>query len=235
MNSSIMNWKQQDKWTWKELTALLLLEFGVVIGCIKFVIAPMYTAWFSNELYSGTLMGLTIAIVLLLGVYFIALRPQRLSWSEVGLRSFPAKDWWRIVGWTLLYLVGSIVVMELTVLLVGNSYDNSKTEAMQQNVTVFAVSISFISAAIISPIYEEIFYRGFLYRWLRTRLGVGGGIFLSSSIFTIIHIPTYNAMPVNFLCGIVTAWAYERTNSIWPAMIIHGAINAIAVLLTSLG
>ncbi|TVX91737.1 CPBP family intramembrane glutamic endopeptidase [Paenibacillus agilis] len=235
MKSAVMNWKTQDNWTWKEFAALLLLEFGFVIGVIKFVVAPMYTEWLSNELYSGTLMGLTIAVVLLLGVYVIALRPQKLSWSEVGLRSFPAKDWWRIIGWTLLYLVGSVIVMEMSVLLVGNSYDNSKTEAMQQNVTVLAVSISFITAAIISPIYEEIFYRGFLYRWLRTRLGIGGGILISSLIFTIIHIPTYNAMPVNFLCGVITAWAYERTNSIWPAIIIHSVLNAIAVLLTSLG
>ncbi|PGE90290.1 CPBP family intramembrane glutamic endopeptidase, partial [Bacillus toyonensis] len=74
-----------------------------------------------------------------------------------------------------------------------------------------------------------------LYRWLRTRFGMMWAIFLSSLIFTIIHIPTYNAMPVNFLSGIVFAWAYERTNSIWPSVIIHGLTNGIMVLLTIMG
>lgn len=113
--------------------------------------------------------------------------------------------------------------------------ENSKTEAMQQSITFFTVLIAFISAAVISPIYEEIFYRGFLYRWVRTRLGFVGAIILSSFIFTIAHIPTYNVMPVNFLSGIIFALAYERTNSIWPSVIIHGLTNGIMVLLTSLG
>ena len=56
---------------------------------------------------------------------------------------------------------------------------------MQQNLTFFLVLIAFISAAIISPIYEEIFYRGFLYRWLRTRTGFMGAILISSLIFTV--------------------------------------------------
>lgn len=234
MNNNVEMWKQKDLWTWKEFAALLLLEFGFVIGCIKFVVKPLYTEWLGDELYSGTLLGLTIAIVLMTGVYLIAIRPKRLSWSEVGIRAFPAKDWGRILIWTLILIIGSVLVMELTNLL-GNTYENSKTEAMQQNVTFFTVLIAFVSAAIISPLYEEIFYRGFIYRWLRTRLSMRWAILLSSLIFTIVHIPTYNAMPVNFLCGVVFAWAYERTNSIWPAVIVHGLVNGIAVVLTSLG
>ncbi|WP_422658516.1 CPBP family intramembrane glutamic endopeptidase [Paenibacillus sp. EC2-1] len=234
MNSNVENWKQQDPWTWKECAALLLLEFGFVIGCIKFVVKPMYRDWLGDELYAGTLIGVTIAIVLLTGLYLIAIRPKRLSWDEVGVRTFAAKDWGRIFVWTFVLIIGSVLVMELTNLL-GNTYENSKTEAMQNHVTFFTVFIAFVSAAIISPLYEEIFYRGFLYRWLRTRLSMRWAILLSSLIFTLAHIPTYNAMPANFLGGVVFAWAYERTNSIWPAVIVHGLMNGIAVVLTSFG
>ena len=118
---------------------------------------------------------------------------------------------------------------------IGNTYENSKTEAIQQNLTMFHFSIAFVSAAVISPIYEEIFYRGFIYRWLRTRIGLGSAILLSSLIFTIVHIPTYNAMPANFLGGVIFAWAYERTNSIWPGAIIHGLVNGVFLLLTVIG
>ena len=234
MNSSLINWKKQDYWTWKEFAALLVLEFVFVIGFLKFTVKPVYSEWLGDELYAGTLMGLTIAVVLLLGVYFIALRPKRLSWSEVGVRSFPAKDWGRILLWTVLLIMGSVLLMVLTSF-IGNTYENSKTEAMQQNVTLLTVFIALGSAAIISPLYEEIFYRGFLYRWLRTRIGMRWAIYLSSLIFTMVHIPTYNAMPVNFLSGIVFAWAYERTNSIWPAVIVHGLVNGVAVVLTAAG
>lgn len=115
-------------------------------------------------------------------------------------------------------MVSAVIIVVFTSF-IGNSWENSKTEAMQQNVTFFTVLIAFISAAVISPIYEEIFYRGFLYRWLRTRIGFIGAILLSSIIFTIVHIPTYNLMPVNFFSGIIFALAYERTNSIWPSAV----------------
>ncbi|MFJ7310730.1 CPBP family intramembrane glutamic endopeptidase [Peribacillus frigoritolerans] len=234
MKTNEMNWKEEDRWGLKEFIFLMLLEFVFVIGCIKFVVHPIYSHWFDNVLYAGTLMGLTIAIILILGVYFIALRPKKLSWSEVGIKKFTVKDWKIIVVFSVILMVGAVIIVVLTSF-IGNSWENSKTEAIQQKVTFVTVLIAFISAAVISPIYEEIFYRGFLYRWLRTRIGFIGAILLSSTIFTIIHIPTYNVMPVNFFSGIIFALAYERTNSIWPSVIIHGLTNGIMVLLTSLG
>lgn len=228
-----MKWKEQDPWGMKEFILLMVLEFVFVIGCIKFLVQPLYARWLDNELYAGTLMGLTIAITLILGVYFIALRPKKLSWDEVGIKPFAVKDWKTIVLFSSILMVGSVIIVALTSL-IGNSWENSKTAAIQQNTTYITVLIAFISAAIISPIYEEIFYRGFLYRWLRTRIGFIGALFLSSTIFTIIHIPTYNVMPVNFFSGIIFALAYERTHSIWPSIMIHGLTNGIMVILTSL-
>lgn len=231
MEINRVNWKEQDYWGLKEFVFLILLEFVFVIGCIKFVVQPIYSHWFDNDLYAGTLMGLTIAITLILGVYFIALRPKKLSWSEVGIKKFASKDWKTIIVFSIILMVGATIIMVLTSFL-GNSWENRKTETMQQNITFFPILIAFISAAIISPIYEEIFYRGFLYRWLRTRIGFISAVLISSIIFTVVHIPTYNAMPVNFFSGIIFALAYERTNSIWPAIIIHGLTNGIMVVLT---
>ncbi|MDT0161308.1 MULTISPECIES: CPBP family intramembrane glutamic endopeptidase [Bacillus] len=234
METDTTNWKRQDPWGWREFILLMLLEFIVVIGGIKLLVQPIYAELFKDDLYAGTLTGLTIAIILMLGIYFIALRPRRLSWKEVGVKAYSLKDWKLIGLYSAVLLIGAVIIVVLTSF-IGNTWENSKTEAMQQNVTFFTVLIAFISAAVISPIYEEIFYRGFLYRWLRARMGLTGALLLSSLIFTIIHIPTYNVMPVNFFSGILFALAYERTGSIWPSVLIHGLTNGIMVMLTSLG
>ncbi|WP_113928835.1 type II CAAX endopeptidase family protein [Bacillus sp. P14.5] len=234
METNQMSWKKRDPWGVKEFVLLLLLEFVFVIGVVKFTVQPIYASWLNNELYAGTLMGLTIAIILVSGVYFIALRPKKLSWSEVGIRPFARKDWKLIILFSIVLLVGAVIIVVLSSF-VGNTWENSKTEAMQQNVTFFTFLLAFVSAAIISPIYEEIFYRGFIYRWLRTRVSFKGAVLLSSLIFTIVHIPTYNVMPVNFFSGIIFAVAYERTGSIWPPVLIHGLTNGTMVLLTSMG
>lgn len=228
-------WKTTAPWSWREFVFLLLLEFVFVIAVVKHGVQSLYLSWLGNPLYAGTLTGFTIAIVLLAGLYFIALRPHRLPWAEIGLRRFPVKDWWRILLWILVLIVLSAAVMLLTISLLGNTVDNSKTESLRQNVTWFPVLIAIITAGVISPLYEDLFYRGFMYRWLRARVGIGWGIMISSIIFTAAHYPTLNAMPVNFIAGVILAWAYERTGSVVPAMIIHGVTNTIAILLTVTG
>ncbi|WP_318245277.1 CPBP family intramembrane glutamic endopeptidase [Paenibacillus gallinarum] len=115
-------------------------------------------------------------------------------------------------------IVSSVMTAYLTSLF-GNTVDNSKTESLQENITIFTILIGIVSAGIVSPIYEEIFYCGFIYRWLRTRVNMIWAIVISSLIFTFAYFPTINAMPVNFISGIVFAWAYERTGSVVPGMI----------------
>lgn len=227
-------WKKMDRWTWREMIALLALEFIFIVYVVKYPIQAMYEKWLENTLYSGTLTGLSIAIILMLGLYLFALRPKGLAWSEVGITKFPVRYWWRIVIWLLILIVLSLTALYLTSFL-GNSVENTKTESIQQNVNMLTVIIAIVSAGIISPIYEEIFYRGFIYRFLRNRVGMNWAIIVSSLIFTLAHFPTTNAMPVNFISGIVFAWSYERTGSVIPGIIIHGVFNTIAVLLTAFG
>ena len=229
-NGKIADWKRKDPWDAKTFLLLMLLEFGLVMILVKGHLQSLYNQCLGNSLYAGTLTGATIALILLAGVYFLALRPHNKTWLAVGVRSFRKKDWGIIILCVLFLLVAGAAVMA-AVSFFGVSYENSKTDTLTGEISPSAILLALVSAAVISPVYEEIFYRGFLYRWLRTRLGAVAGILLSSLIFTAAHYPVTNAMPVNFLDGIVFAWAYEKTHSIWPGVIIHGVVNAVSILL----
>ncbi|WP_409275027.1 lysostaphin resistance A-like protein [Neobacillus sp. SCS-31] len=220
-------------WSYKELGLLLLLTLVIVPVGIEFLLHDFLLQIFQDRLYSGTATGFVMAVVFTLGVYFIAIKPNRLSWDAVGLRSFSGAYWKWIIVWTVVLILASVlIVILMETFQIG--VDNVKTESLKANLNWFTFSIGFISAAIISPIYEEIFYRGFVYKWFRMKWGVSAGIFISSIIFTIVHIPTYNTLPVNLISGMIFAWTYEKTGSVLPAMIIHGTFNGIAVILTSL-
>lgn len=41
MKKKDMNWKDQDPWGLKEFLLMMILEF--VIGCIKFLVKPIYS------------------------------------------------------------------------------------------------------------------------------------------------------------------------------------------------
>ncbi|WP_077623299.1 CPBP family intramembrane glutamic endopeptidase [Sediminibacillus massiliensis] len=222
------------KWSYRELVLLLGLTLIVVPVAIEFLLHDYLYDLFKDRLYSGTLTGLVMAIVFSSGVNWIALKPHRLGWKAVGVRSFEKSYWKWIFMWLVVLIAASMLAL-IVMDFLRISAENTKTASLKENQTWLTVSIGFLSAAVISPIYEEIFYRGFLYKWFRMKWGVSTGIIVSSVIFTIVHIPTYNTLPVNFLSGIVFAWTYEKSGSILPGMVIHGMFNGIAVILIALG
>lgn len=232
MNDAKNNFWRKDPWSYKELLAMLALVFLLVPWLIENHVQARLQQFFHHDLYAGTLTGLIMGIVFTAGVYWIALVPKKKSWSAVGMRPFPAQYWIFIGLWSIAVLVSAVLIL-LVMSWFGGSYENDKTESIQSQVSAFSILIGILSAGVVSPVYEEIFYRGFLYRWFRTRMGKGWGLILSSAVFTAAHIPTYNTLALNFLSGLIFAWTYERTRSILPGILIHGLTNTIAVLLTA--
>ncbi len=221
----------KTEWSWKEILILLFVTFIIVPFFIEHLLQDYLYTLFKDSLYSGTLTGLVMAIIFTTSLYFIALKPHGLSWTSVGINRFSNSYWKWMIFWLAVLITASVVILTLMDLF-NLSWENHKTESLQRNITWYTILIGFVSAAIISPIYEEIFYRGFIYKWFRGKWGIGAGMLISSFIFTIVHIPTYNTLPVNFVSGLVFAWTYEKTGSVLPAMILHGTFNGIAVILT---
>lgn len=233
-----MNWREmyfkQTSWSGKELIRILIIVLVAVPFLIEFQLKKVLLEWFQNDLYSGTLIGFIMSIIFMVAIYLIALKPKQLSWNQVGVNPFHKRYWGPIVGWTIALVVGSIGLLIIMSLL-GVGSENSKTESIRTQMTVMHIIIAWVSAGVISPIYEEILYRGFLYRWFRSKYGVRTGMIISSFIFMIVHIPTYNVLPVTFISGLLFAWTYERTKSVVPSMIIHSVFNTIALIATVIG
>lgn len=87
-----------------------------------------------------------------------------------------------------------------------------------------------IGVGILVPIAEELLFRGVIHRWLRQFLSFWPAVLLSSFIFGLLHIEPAIAAGAAVLGGIC-AWIYERSESIWPAVIIHFINNASKVVL----
>lgn len=220
-------------WSWKELITLLAIVLIAVPVFVEYGLYHYLVNFFGNELHAGTMTGLVMSIIFMAALYSVVLKPNRQSWKAVGLQSFAPGHWKRIAVWTILLIVVSIVLV-IIMSGFGVGTDNRKTESLQAQLTILNFSIGFISAAIVSPVYEEIFYRGFLYRFFSSRYGIVTGMLLSASIFTLVHIPTFNTLPVNFISGLIFAWIYEKTGSVLPCILMHSFFNGIAIVLTAI-
>jgi len=88
-------------------------------------------------------------------------------------------------------------------------------------------------AVVAGPIAEEMFFRGFLYGWLRKRIGVMQGLFLSAFLFALLHMDAVAFFPILGL-GLLFGWVYERTGSLAAPIAVHIFHNAGMLYMASL-
>jgi len=87
-----------------------------------------------------------------------------------------------------------------------------------------------LGAIVLAPFFEEIIFRGMVYGGLRKDRGVLFSAVMSSLVFALIH-PTISWPPV-FALGVCCAYAYEKTQSLLPSIIIHFLFNVVAIVLS---
>jgi hypothetical protein len=83
-------------------------------------------------------------------------------------------------------------------------------------------------ACVIAPIFEEVFFRGFVFQGFARSWGpVWGGI-VSATLFALSHQQLDIFVPLVAL-GLALAWVFYATRSLWACITLHAAFNAIAV------
>ena len=92
-----------------------------------------------------------------------------------------------------------------------------------------AVSMLGVGMVIVAPVVEEITFRGLLFRGFRQRWPLPPAAILSGLVFAAFHLSATTLIPLT-ITGIAIAWAYNRTGSIWAAILPHAGLNAIAFI-----
>lgn len=85
--------------------------------------------------------------------------------------------------------------------------------------------------AVVGPVIEEIFFRGFTYRAFRARMGFIGAAAASSFLFAALHMNAVVFVPI-FILGFFLCFLTERTGSLIPSMTVHALHNTSMVGLT---
>jgi uncharacterized protein len=161
-------------WGWKEILYLFVFVFLIVPVMVESLFYDYALKIIGNSLYAGVLMGLIMAVIFTSVVYLFCIKRYKLSWKDIGIRKLSWKD----LLWTFVAVI-SLIVVSVGVLMImeklGISFENSKTETIQNDKSIYAFCIAVIGAAVISPIYEEILYRGVFYTFFRDRYGILAG------------------------------------------------------------
>ena len=91
-------------------------------------------------------------------------------------------------------------------------------------------ALFWLAIVIVAPVFEELFFRGFMFRGLReSRLGDWGAVAITSLLWAVIHFQ-YDAKLIGFIfaLGIFLGVARVRQGSVWLTIALHAAVNLVA-------
>jgi membrane protease YdiL (CAAX protease family) len=208
--------------------------WGLVAGLILAVLSPIIVVPFDPDLDSDW------SLLAAQGIFGLCLLAVPLGiasgWSRsnlglarvrLGLRSFPLQG----LGWMLLVLVVYYVFAGLFAEFVLNPEQDDIADELglnDENVLVALVAVALI--AVLAPIAEEMFFRGFVFSGLRSRMTLWPAALISGLVFGLVHAPTgiTTVIPLAVL-GVALAWLYDKTGSLWPPILAHAINNGLAL------
>ena len=208
-----LNIRATVSWTLAALTA------AVVVTVLIFIPFATHEQLSDVEVNNLSTVGLTLGCLPLIGILAFACRRWGWRVSEYLALTRPRGRyvWLALGGFALAFAASA------TLSLFGSLADDPDTSMNGLVATLFG-------AMILAPIWEELIFRGFLYRGLAaSRLGTAGTIVLTALIWASLHFDkTWLGFTDIFVAGLVLGWLRWRTGSTYVTIAVHAMQNAIA-------
>lgn len=236
MKEAVLNMDNKERnklnLTYKDLLVIVVSVFGTsfVVGMFLALAVGVYGEKAVNNIFKGYHLLLVDAVVVMLVLFLY--KPARYFISDI----------WNVsalkTGKTYVYIVLGFIVMALTQYVMLGLLGVESTEQQRSQLGVETLKnsvvqsvIYILSVAVITPVKEEIMYRGILYRFLEKKYHFLVGIIVSSVVFGLLH----GGFPVTaMIMGMVLAILYKKTQSIFPSIILHITWNLIVSIIAIL-
>lgn len=200
--------------TWIGIILLALLNVGLLFIALQ--------GSGTELVQSAALILVQLAFLLPLALIFV--------WKRIPVRHLGfGKFEWNTLGLGCGLLIASYVFIIIhNVILMALGVDTQGEaifrffESLESPVWFFFVGV------VLAPIIEEIFFRGFVFQGFRQRYGWVRAMLLSSIVFAAAHLDLVAFLPT-FILGCLLAYMFQRSNSVWPGVILHFLVNAFGL------
>ncbi|MFC1859475.1 CPBP family intramembrane glutamic endopeptidase [Thermodesulfobacteriota bacterium] len=163
-------------------------------------------------------------VCILLTVWFIKLRRGLAVGDYLGLRMFTGKDF---IKWLLL-TVGLIVLFDLISWLMNRPIvPDVMVHAYQ---TAYFVPVFLIAIVIVGPSFEEVVFRGFIFKGLiNSRIGTHGTLWFTAIFWSLLHFQYDAYGMINVLAlGLLFGAARLKTGSTCLVLCMHCFNNLVS-------
>ncbi len=189
------------------------------------------------EEHGETVTGIVNGISMLTGAAFLLpmLRAEHQMRKSGGHKELYGRFAAAVLSMTAALAAASSIGLNIILSLTGLVQNSAGYQRVAQNQYGVTFGVGLFLYTVISPLAEEVVFRGVLYNRLRRHfcgsggLPVSGAVFVSGVMFGIYH---GNLVQGIYGCcmGILITWLYERTHDFRIPCLFHGAANCVVYL-----
>lgn len=214
--------------------AILFLFFGYIMIISEAFLSrafPVFKADNFRMMVNSSILDI-LAVVLI--IYFTVMQyKEPLTALGVSARNLLKNIFYGIAGYIALIPVLVLILVAITVIINVTRYVPERQPVvdlfLKEKGTAF-LTYSSLFAAIIGPVIEELFFRGFLYGALKKYIGIFWAMFATACLFAALHAHIVGFFPIMAL-GILLAYLYEKTGTLVSSITVHIVHNLSMVLL----
>jgi membrane protease YdiL (CAAX protease family) len=161
---------------------------------------------------------------LVIPAWWFTVRKYNVGWRALGVQGFSAD---------ILGIGFGLMILSMGLNLVsGFLLSQFDLQAQMDFVALFQELSSpwllLVGGIVVAPVVEELVFRGFVFAGLRERYVWWKAGLISAGIFAVIHLQPLAVIQILAL-GMIFAYLYHRSGSIWPAVIMHVLTNAVGL------
>ena len=222
-------------WSLKDVIIASVLFFPIGVGgSFGLGFALIRTGLVADKTLAAVLGSTLLPIALLGAAWVFGARRHKVSLDLLGFRrtSLTSVAWLPLVALSIGLSTTAVYALLAQWLGIDILVPDQGLEEIAA-LDGLAILPTFAIVGLLAPFAEEVFFRGFLLAALVSVIGGLRGALASSAIFSIAHLNVGTLLPI-FVMGMLLAWLYLRTGSIWPSFVAHAAQNLIALTVLEL-
>jgi hypothetical protein len=206
-------------WSYEDLAFLVAAILPAMLaGYLLVRVSGATSTGGKTLIFQSSLFALLLAVL----YFLVARRYDKPFWRSMGW-SLPVRGaWWCVLAGPLLAIALPALAVALRAPEVPDPIKDLITDrASLAIVMIFAVGLG--------PIYEELFFRGFLFPLLARSFGAAAGIFLTALPFALLHGAqnqwAWQQITLVGLAGAAFGFVRHKTGSTAAATILHSGFN----------
>lgn len=205
---------------------------GLLIGVTAVVFGSVLALGLTVPLIRSHIVTALAVAVPVLGLLALVverwiLGRHRVTWSALGFTR-PTRRLLHLLWQIPVVLIALLAVQGVALLLLGgNGVSTDSSSSGVDGLDPASAVLLFLGTAVVTPLWEEIFFRGILFGAVRARWGTAWAVLISAVVFAAAHgVPIL--LPYLVTLGLALALLRAVHRTLWASLALHVTVNVIA-------